>query len=191
MKHAFIALLMALGDSASAQKQYLYTDGGLSLAYFDPGFSATYNYNILRHLGIGAGAQAYVFHPATTLPRHFTPALFADLRLRIRPEKISQYFVLADLGMDFYQHNNDVVRDRNFSYSVPKKNGFYFGLGIGYFLRLTYRGWGPYASVKLINNIYNKDEVNLSTGEPKTISSAGSTTVLSLGFRFGDDHKGY
>src|SRR6476646_2777398 len=103
-------LLLLIGSAlcAQAQKQNIYTDGAISLAYFDPGFSATYNYNPVKHLGIGLGAQAYVFHTAITNPRQFTPALFADMRFRIRPKHISQYFVLLDLGMDFYKHNNDV-----------------------------------------------------------------------------------
>ena len=190
MKNALIVLIIVSGSlSVSAQKQNVYVDAGPSLAYFDPGFSATYDYNFIKYIGIGLGTQAYVFHPAKTNPRQFTPALFADLRFRIRPEKISQYFILMDFGMDFYKHNNNSVLDGDFVYSVPQDNGIYFGLGIGYFLRLTYRGWGPYASIKLINNIYKRDQFNIVTNEPGSANVAGGTIILSLGFRFGDDTK--
>ena len=38
-----------------AQQHQLYGDVGLSLAYFNPGFSATYNYQWTPHFGLGAG----------------------------------------------------------------------------------------------------------------------------------------
>jgi hypothetical protein len=174
-----------------AQKHYLYTDGAISLAYFDPGFSATYNYNPIKYIGMGAGVQGYVFHPAITNHRQFTPAVFADVRFRIRPERISQYFALLDVGMNFYQHKNEVERKGNYLYSVPNDNGVYVGLGLGYFLRLTHRGWGPYTTVKLINNIYKSNEYNITTGEQRSFTPAGGTIVLSLGFRFLDDNKAY
>ena len=192
MKYALIALLILLDPlHTSAQKNYLYTDIGPSLAYFDPGFSATYNYNLIRYIGIGAGAQSYVFHPAATNTHCFTPAIFADMRFRIRPERISQYFVIVDLGLNFYKHNNDSVLEGSYRYSVPNNNGIYLGLGLGYFLRLTYRGWGPYVSVKLINNIYKRDELNIVTNESSSLNSAGGTLIMSLGFRFGDDTKNW
>lgn len=176
---------------AAAQKQYIYTDAAISLAYFDPGFSATYNYNPIKYIGMGVGVQGYVFHTATTSPRLFTPAAFADIRFRIRPEKISQYFVLLDIGMDFYKHSNDSEIAGNYIDYVPKNNGVYVGLGIGYFLRLTYGGWGVYTTAKLINNIYKRNEYDITTKEPSSINAAGGTLVLSLGFRFLDDNKDY
>ena len=186
-------LILLLADSfrASAQKHFIYTDRAISLAYFDPGFSATYNYQPIKHIGMGIGVQGYVFHPATTNPRHFTPAVFTDFRFRIRPEKISQYFALLDVGMNFYKHNNDLARSGNYVYSVPNDNGVYVGLGLGYFLRLTHRGWGSYASVKLINNFYKRNEFNVITNEQRSTTPAGGTIVLSLGFRFLDDNKNH
>lgn len=190
MKYALVALLIVLHPlSASAQKHFLYADGGLSLAYFDPGFSATYNYNPVKFIGMGVGTQSYVFHPVITDPRYFTPAIYADVRFRIRPQKISQYFVIMDLGIDFYKHNNDSVAEGGYLYSVPKDNGVYLGLAIGYFLRLTYRGWGPYATVKLLNNFYKRNELDLATNQPASQNVIGGTLILSLGFRFGDDTK--
>ncbi len=192
MKWLSVVLLsFASSLCATAQKHHIYTDGAISLAYFDPGFSATYNYHPVKYIGMGIGVQGYVFHPATTNPRQFTPAAFADVRFRIRPGKISQYFVLFDVGMDFYKHNNDLAAVGNYIYSVPNDNGVYAGLGLGYFLRLTYRGWGPYATAKLINNIYKRNEYNTITNEHSSIHPAGATIILSLGFRFGDDNKDY
>ncbi len=188
MKHALIALFVFINPlNISAQTHYLYADGGLSLAYFDPGFSATYNYNITRHIGIGAGAQLYAFHTTVTAPRQFTPALFADFRFRIRPRHISQYFILADLGMDFYKHNNDYSRSGNYVYTAPNDNGVYFGLGIGYFHRYTRRGWGPYASLKMITDFHKETELHITTGDQKSQSVGRGTLVVSLGFRFGNN----
>lgn len=64
-------------------------------------------------------------------------------------------------------------------------------MGIGYFLRLTYRGWVVYTTAKIINNIYKRNEYNITTKEQSSINPAGGTVVLSLGFRFGDDTKEY
>ena len=188
---SIILLFLASFLRVSAQKNYLYTDGAISLAYFDPGFSATYNYDPIKYIGVGIGVQGYVFHPATTNPRLFTPAAYADIRFKIRPEKISQYFVFMDIGMDFYKHNNDSAIIGNYIYSVPNDNGVYVGFGLGYFLRLTYRGWGVYTTAKLINNIYKRNEYNITTNERSSINPAGGTVILSLGFRFGDDTKEY
>jgi hypothetical protein len=186
-------LLVLLANSllATGQKHYLYTDGALSLAYFDPGFSATYNYNPVKHLSIGLGAQGYVYHVAITNPRQFTPAVFADFRFHVRPKKISQYFFLLDLGMNFYKHKDDSTYSGYHAYSVPKDNGVYLGLGTGYFLRLTHRGWGAYTSVKLINNFYKRADYNIMTHEQRSPTLGEGTIVLSLGFRFGDDNKDY
>lgn len=192
MKSVSIVLLFLVCSlKVAAQKHHTYIDGAISLAYFDPGFSATYNYHPVKYIGLGLGVQGYVFHPASTNPRHFTPALFADVRFRIRPEKISQYFVFMDFGMNFYKHNNDSAYSGNYILTVPNDNGVYVGLGLGYFLRLTHRGWGAYATAKLINNIYKRNEYNVITKEQNTIQPAGGTLILSLGFRFGDDNKDY
>ncbi|MGN6566671.1 MAG: hypothetical protein ACTHJ0_01900 [Flavipsychrobacter sp.] len=192
MRRIFITLLLLVSSLwGSAQEHYIYTDAAISLAYFDPGFSATYNYNPVKYVGIGIGVQGYVFHPATTSPHLFTPAAFADIRFRIRPEKISQYFVILDFGMNFYKHNTDSAVIGNYIYYVPNDNGVYVGFGVGYFLRLTYRGWGVYTSAKLINNIYKRNEYNIATNERSSINPAGGTLILSLGFRFGDDNKDY
>jgi hypothetical protein len=191
MKYALIALFVLVGPlHTSAQKHHLYTDAGLCFDYGgNPGFSATYNYNIARHIGIGAGVQGYMWHAAITNPRQFMPALFADFRFRIRPERISQYFIIADLGMNFYKHNDDYMRDGNWVYSVPNDNGVYIGLGIGYFRRLTSRGWGAYVSLKAINNLYKESQLHLTTGDQKSPTVGHGTLVLSLGFRFGDESK--
>ena len=188
MKYVLLALVSLIHSyGASAQKDNLYADAGLSLAYNDPGFSLTYNHNFIKYIGVGAGIQGYAFHPAATNIRQFTPAVFADLRFRLRPEKISQYFAFLDVGYNFYQHNNDSVQEGNFIYSVPQDNGIYGGIGIGYFLRLTHRGWGPYVTVKFISNHCRVNQINIATNEQGTSTQTRSTLVISLGFRFGDD----
>lgn len=190
MRNILVVILLQLPLLSSAQKNHIYADAGLSLAYGDPGFSATYNFNAVKWLGLGAGVQGYVFHPATTNERQFTPAVFGDIRFRIRSKKISQYFLLTDFGINFYQHNNAYTSaGGNYFYSVPKDNGTYFGLGVGYFLRLTPRGWGPYVTIKAINNFYKKNELNVITNEQRTLNATGGTLVVSLGFRFLDDIK--
>jgi hypothetical protein len=187
MRHALVALLVFVSPlSSGAQKHYLYTDAGLSFDYGgNPGFSATYNYNLGKHIGVGAGVQGYMWYPAITNPRQFTPAAFLDCRFLIRPKRPNQYFILSDLGMDFYKHKDDNVRKGNYVYSVPKDNGIYFGLGMGYFRRLGARGWGPYATLKLITNFHPQDELHLSTGAQKSYTIGDGTFVLSVGFRFG------
>ncbi len=188
MRYVIIALLVLFsGFSTLAQKHNVFADGALSLAYLDPGFSVTYNYNLIKYIGVGVGTQGYVFHPAKTSFRKFTPAVFADFRFRIRPEKISQYYFFTDLGVDFYKHSNEIYREGYYEYTVPKDNGIYLGLGTGYFLRLTNNGWGAYFTIKLINNIYQLDRYNLRTREQQSKNVAGGTAVISLGFRFGDD----
>lgn len=185
-----IALVTLINPvSTSAQKHQLYAHAGLCLDYMIPGVSATYNYNITRHIGIGGGVQAYVWHPAITNTRQFTPALFADFRFRIRPQHISQYFILTDLGMDFYKHSDDYARDGNWVYTAPNNNGVYIGLGIGYFRRVTSRGWPLYATLKVINNLYKENQLHLTTGEQKSISYIDGTFVVSIGFRFGDESR--
>lgn len=191
MKYALIVLLILVNPLNSvAQKHQLYTDVGLCLDYTNLGLSATYNYNVGRHIGIGGGVQAYVFHPAITNPRQFTPAVFADFRFRIRSKHISQYFVLTDLGVDFYKHSDDYVREGNWVYTVPNDNGVYFGLGMGYFRRISSRGWGAYATLKMITNLHKENQLHLTNNEQKSVTIGDGTVVVSVGFRFGGDSKG-
>jgi hypothetical protein len=91
--------------------------------------------------------------------------------------------------MDFYKHNDDFSRDGSYVYTVPKDNGVYFGLGFGYFRRLTSRGWGIYTTLKAINNFHKVDELHLTTGSERSFTVADGTLVLSFGFRFGDNSK--
>jgi hypothetical protein len=189
MKQFLLALFLLCPFISSAQKHYLYADVGLSLAYGDPGFSATYNYKLAKHIGIGAGIQGYVFHPATTNPRQFTPAVYADARFLIRPAHVSQYFITWDMGWNFYKHNDGYAREGDYVYQVPQDNGFCLGLGFGYLRHITRRAWPCYATLKMISNTYKENRYTLTGTELKSINSTGSTLVLSLGFRFGDEQK--
>lgn len=190
MKQFLIALFLLLTPFiSSAQKHYLYTDIGLSLAYGNLGFSATYNYKLSKHIGVGAGVQGYVFHPATTNPKQFTPAVYADARFLIRPARISQYFITWDMGWNFYKHNDDFARAGDHVYQVPQDNGFYLGLGLGYFRRLTSRGAGAYATLKMISNTCKEKQYTLSGTELASVNTTDATLVISLGFRFGSEQK--
>jgi hypothetical protein len=185
MKNTLIALLIFICPlGATAQKDVIYGDVGLCFAYLYPGASVTYNHNFIKYIGIGVGAQGYVFHTTRTTPHKFTPAVFADIRFNIRPKKQNQFFVYMDFGMDIYKHDPAYWREGNYIYNTTKDNGFYTGLGLGYFLRLTDRGAGPYCSVKMISNGYSAEGLTLATNQKTTEHFADGTFVLSFGFKF-------
>jgi hypothetical protein len=187
MKCFLIALLVVSGSiSASAQKHTLYADAGVSFSSgAKPGFSLTYNYKFAKHFGVGIGVQGYDFAPTTLEFHQFIPAVFVDLRLLIRPVKENQFFSFLDLGIDFYDPSGKYNTSGNpvIAYT-PQKNGFYSGLGAGYFRRMTKRGCGPYASLKTILNWNTMKGYDYSKGKNITTSSADGTFVFSLGFRF-------
>jgi hypothetical protein len=58
---------------------------------------------------------------------------------------VNQFFSFLDLGMNFYdptgKYNTPGTSVVVYS---PKNNGFYSGIGAGYFRRMTNRGGGPY-----------------------------------------------
>ncbi len=184
MKYALVALLVAFNPAGTwAQKNVFFGDAGISLARFYPGASVTYNHNLARWFGVGAGAQAYDFH-ATRTNYQFIPALFGELRFNIRPRKKSQLFLFLDIGADFYKHNDYYWHQADMVYDVRKDDGIYTGLGIGYFRRKTKRGWGPYVSLKFISNSYNVDEYNIVSSKQNIAVWADATFVFSAGFKF-------
>lgn len=184
MKYLLIALLIiARPLHAPAQKNDLYADAGLSFARFIPGGSITYNHNLFPFMGLGLGFQGYDFH-YTMVNFQFVPALYADLRFKIRPQKISQFIVFLDVGVNMYAHNTRTWRQGDVVYAVRNDNGIYTGPGIGYFLNLTPEGGGIYTTLKLLSNSYKTDAYNTVTKE-KTIESWGDATlVYSIGFKF-------
>jgi hypothetical protein len=184
MKRALITLLAVfIYVEAFAQKDIFWADGGISLARGIPGASITYNYNVTRFLGLGAGAQLYDFH-ATRSNFQPVPALFWDLRFDLRSRKKSQYFLLLDAGLNVYKRSTRYWADGDSRYIVRNDNGSYIGMGIGYFRPQTSRGWGHYVSLKMISNSYQAYRYNNATGE-RTVEGLGDATlVASFGYRF-------
>jgi hypothetical protein len=167
--------------ASKAQEQHrLYADVG-----YVPGFSATYNYTLVKHVSAGIGVQGYDFYPSLSYYSRFTPAVFADIRFNIRPEKKGQAFVFMDFGMNFYKRSNKYYRYNNSIERDRKNNGFYAGLGVAYMRRMTKRGGGPYVSLKMISNWHNSDKLDPYTLQPVAkLLSLDATAVFSIGFKY-------
>jgi hypothetical protein len=185
MKYTLLVLLGLINSIASpAQKNNLYADAGICLAYLDPGASVTYNYNFNKHISIGAGLQEYTFHTTVTNLHQLTPAVFGEFRYNMRQRKKGRYFLFFDLGIDLYNQNNSYYRDGDFTYTVPNNNGVYAGSGIGYMHYTTRRHGGPYVSLKMVSNWYTSERYNQLTNEQQAGGSGDGTFVVSVGFKF-------
>jgi hypothetical protein len=190
MKYALIALFIIINPvHILAQKNSLFADAGIAFSTHQPGVSATYNYKLGRWLAIGIGAQGYGLYPTiANIRQQFVPAVFADIRANIRARRVNQFFTFLDIGMDFYNHNSEYIdkyiRKENTIYDVPKNNGVYTGFGIGYFRKMTKRGWGPYASFKIVMNYCNVNTYDTRFQEQEPTTWGRGTWVASLGFRF-------
>ncbi len=185
MKYILIALLVIFNaGTAVAQKHNLFADLGTSFDGPGPGGSLTYNYKLLKRFGLGIGVQGYSFSPSVNNADEFTPAMFGDIRLNSAQRKKHFFFYFLDLGINFYAHKDVYKRSNNIIYNVPNDNGFYTGLGIGYFRRVTKGGWGPYASLKIISNSYKVNEFNLVSREQHYAVWDDATLALSVGFKF-------
>lgn len=183
MRYLLIALLAACNPfGMSAQTHNIFAD----VSPFAAGLSATYNYKATKHFGGGAGFQSYNYSPTLPVRHRFTPALFADLRLYMRPGKKNQFFSFLDLGINFYSADGMSFRSGTIIYKNTEGNGFYAGLGFGYFRRITRRGGGPYASLKIISNTYRPEGFDLATHEQFKGGWLSGTLCLSVGFRFGN-----
>lgn len=192
MKRLIVGLFAALSTlAASAQKHNLFADGGICFSRINPGLSATYNYKPLKFLGVGAGIQAYDFFPTITNGHQYIPALFADLRLTVFPGKKNQVFFFYNLGIDFYKHTNTFYADETVIYNVPRDNGTYTGVGIGYFHRTTPRGGGFYISVKTVSNGYMTNAYDLVAKEQYEEKWSRGSLVLAGGFKFGFGEKNF
>jgi hypothetical protein len=95
-------------------------------------------------------------------------------------------FVFLNHGIDLYQQNNHYkIVDNKSLYYVPGSAGLYIGLGLGYFRRITKRGGGPYASLKMISNWYTAKEYYFFSGKKKSDMFLGDgNLVFCLGFKF-------
>ncbi|RYD54988.1 MAG: hypothetical protein EOP56_17330 [Sphingobacteriales bacterium] len=179
MKYALTTLALFIAMSSAAQHN-IYTDVGHT-----PGFSLTYDYKLTKRLSVGGGVQGYKFFRTDDGIRRFTPAIFADIRLHMRPEKNNQFFSFLDLGMNVYKQNKEYVRMINGVSHIPHDNGFYSGLGFAYLRRMTGRGGGPYASLKLFFNWHTIWRYSIvSEANEIGLLSANGTTALSVGFKF-------
>ncbi|MBS1773791.1 MAG: hypothetical protein JST82_13105 [Bacteroidetes bacterium] len=181
MKCLFVALLIIFGPIViSAQEHRAYADVG-----YVPGFSATYNYSLAKYVGLGVGVQGYRLSPGMSSFSRLVPAIFADIRFNIRPEKKGQAFAFMDFGMNFYKHSNKfyytksgILRDKN-------DNSFYAGFGLGYLRSITERGGGPYLSVKIVTDWFSTDVLNPVTLLPESaLYHIYGDLVFSLGFKF-------
>lgn len=190
MKHLYTQILATLccmaSFAATAQKHTCYADLGLVFNGPNPGMSATYNYKLAKHLGAGIGIQGYSFSPNEVDAQRFIPAVYADVRLNIRPGKKNQFASFFDIGMNFFQSNQQYYRTGPYDVFRNKhNNGMYLGLGIAYLRRISPRGSGPYLSLKMISNSYTTnryDPVNLQ--QMSVWYNMSANFAASLGFRF-------
>lgn len=185
MKKTLLVLSIVCGaTAANAQKHHLYADAGISLSQFVPGASVTYNYNFIPYIGIGAGVQAFGFFPTVTNGHTFVPAVFGDVRFNIRPKKSNQFFVLLDIGINFYKHNKTAHTEGYWAYYVDKDNGTYSSVGFGYLHKFAKRG-AIYTTLKTVTNHYQQKAWNILTGELRAGEGASrGTLAVSFGFRW-------
>ncbi len=180
MKYILIALLAVFNPVlASAQRSNLYADIGIPAD-----ISLTYNYKILKHLGLGVGAQVCHFEPTLTNYGESVPAIFGDLRLYFLMRKKHFFFYFLDLGINFYKANDDPGNYNALFVHVTQDNGFYAGGGYGYFHVVTKRGGGWYVSLKSVVNSYKYILYNTYLQDYTTGRRAGAGIALSGGFKF-------
>ena len=185
MKYRLVTLLLVVFTPmvSLAQKDIFWADGGISLARFIPGASVTYNYKVLRHLGLGAGAQLYDFH-ATRVNFQPVPALFWDVRANFILRNKSELLWFFDAGINIYKDNGGYWSEGNNRYTLKDDNGSYTGIGLGYFHPQTARGWGHYVTLKLISNHYSAKVYNVVSGDEGTEIQSDATLVISFGYKF-------
>lgn len=181
MKNSFLTLYICLlAVQALAQKHSLYADIGTM-----PGFSATYNYRVAKWLGVGAGLQGNKIYRTDSDTKDFTPSLYANIRLNAWCQKKNQFFTALDLGMNIFKQDKSFERDSTSVYHFSHNNGFYTGLGLGYFRRMTNRGGGPYLSLKLITNWYTLWGYSIvAENQDIGLMALSGTLGLTLGFKF-------
>lgn len=183
MKYILTLLLLSFTHaSLNAQEHYLYADVGYALS--GPGLSVTYNYRPVKHIGMGIGAMGYEYKPSLLEHKIFAPAVFGEFRINIRPERRGQLFTFLDIGMNFYKHSSLLYSDSKGIYQAKSDNGFYAGLGTGYFRRLNERGWGLYLSVKAITNTFSAYTYYLPHPDQHIITGTFGALAFSLGFMF-------
>lgn len=183
IKCAFAVLLTAFtAQGALVQKNNVYEDIGISWSRLHPGMSLTYNYNVARWVGIGAGLHVYDFH-AIAPSFQMVPALYGEMRFTIRPRTANQFFAFLDLGINLYAREDDSWMEGNIKYTVANDNGTYGGFGIGYAWGRDGSDFRYYVSLKTISNSYHANGYNLATGEQTTVGMGDNTLVTSFGLK--------
>ncbi len=190
MKHLYTQIIAAVccitSLTATAQKHTAYADLGIVLNGPHPGASATYNYKLAKRLGVGIGAQGYVFSPNDINNAKFIPGVFADVHLNMRPAKNNQFFTLLDVGMNFYKADMRYYRTNAYDvFSNKHNNGMLLGLGVGYLRRLAPRGTGIYASLKMMSNNYTTNRYDPATLQKMAVwYNSAFIFVASVGIRY-------
>ena len=183
MKHILLALFILFSTvfaHAQERKHRVYADVG-----YAPGFSVTYNYHAAKRIGLGAGIQAYRMYHGLDNEKKFTPGIYADMRLNIRPEKKGQFLLFLDLGVNLYKQEKTYYRDSISINNIPRNNGFYTGLGFGYLRRINERGNALYITLKPMMNWHTIQRYYITTDEKNGPWIAlNGNFALSIGFKF-------
>ena len=180
MRYLLTAMLLLHTIWASAQQHSIYADIG-----FPVGFSATYNYQLTKNLGAGAGIQGQRFYLPYSNNSSFIPAIYADLHVTAWATRKNRFITYLNLGMNIHKQDQSYHRDSTTVFNIPHNNGFYTGFGLGYFRRITKRGGGAYIALKLVLNWHNLKEYSIvADSEDRSIIAASGTPLLAIGFKF-------
>ncbi len=181
MRYPLIAFWLLLHPIwAPAQQHSVYADIGIPL-----GFSATYNYKLTKNLGAGGGLQAQSFYLPFSNNARLIPAIFADVHLTAWATKKNRFISFINLGVNLHKQDQSYQRDSTSVYNIPHNNGFYTGLGLGYFHRITKRGGGAYIVLKLVLNWHNLKEYSIvADSKDRSLIVASGTPLLAIGFKF-------
>jgi hypothetical protein len=182
MRYALSVILLLLSISlVHAQKYNGYVD--VSVPGISPfALSATYNYKLKKHFGLGGGIQVFNYHPVTNRPG-LIPAAFADLRFYHRPGKTHQFFSMIDIGASIYKAGSGYNKYMSAYYSY-RGGSFYLGLGFGYLYSITRRGGGPYAAFRILSNTSIREGYQYPGRRPVDAAVLEAVPSICIGFKF-------
>lgn len=147
--------------------------------------SLTYNYNVSRHWGWGAGVQRGKWDNGYAINQHYISSIFADMHFSMRPKKNNQFFSNLDFGMDLYKHDKRYYLDSVILYDFSGKSSLYTALGFGYMRRITKRGGGIYVSLRFVFDMYKVNIYSYIADDKNTTTKwANGNGILSIGFKF-------
>ena len=183
MKHTLLTLFILFSTvfaQAQERKHRVYADVGYPL-----GLSVTYNYRLAKHWGAGAGFQGYRVYKIFEQERTILPGVYGDIRFNFRPEKRGQFMLFLDMGINLYRQDKSYYRDSVSVYNIPRNNGLYTGLGMGYLRRINERGNALYFSIKPILNWVTVQRYFITEDERSGVWVGAKVNVaLSIGFLF-------